>query len=461
MRTHSLRRWALIVGALVLALGVPSTPPAEAAAPLAELVTRGVTSSPPLISFTFDAGSDVGYTVAILDTLKANGIRADFGIRGSWAEQNPTLLRRIVAEGHNIINHTYDHLSFTGRSTGTQPLTQAQRWEQLDKAENVIKAITGTSTKPWFRPPYGDTDAGVQADAYARGYSTQVMWTIDSLGWDGLSAEEITQRVLSLAVPGAIVLFHVGAASQDANALQAIINGLRGRGYSFASVLEILPWRPFPNARTLAGQQYTDFFNRAAGQAEVDYWAGRLLGGTITPHALMASFFASTEFQRTVTPIARVYVNYLGRLPDPGGLQFWADYLRRGTPLAAVCDLMLTFPELDAVYGDMTDAEFVTALYRAALGRDPDPGGLGYWVGQLSAHRLTRGAVMAALSESAESVNRTARPITVTTMYAAMLRRTPDPDGLAFWSAYLATHPVADLVLVLFQSSEYRARFAY
>ena len=50
---------------------------------------------------------------------KAQGVTASFGMTGRWAEQNPDLLRRIVREGHHLINHTYDHESFTGRSTGS------------------------------------------------------------------------------------------------------------------------------------------------------------------------------------------------------------------------------------------------------------------------------------------------------------------------------------------------------
>ena len=74
----------------------------------------------------------------------------------------------------------------------------------------------------------------------ADGYYYNVLWTVDSLGWNGLSAGAIVNRVLGGAAPGAIVLFHVGAASADAAALPAIIDGLRARGYSFATVEELV-----------------------------------------------------------------------------------------------------------------------------------------------------------------------------------------------------------------------------
>jgi peptidoglycan/xylan/chitin deacetylase (PgdA/CDA1 family) len=91
---------------------------------LAQVLVRGA-SSRNSVALTFDAGSDIGYTGLILDTLAANGIGADFGMTGRWAEGNPEMLQRIVNGGHRLINHTYDHSSFTGRSTSQGPLTQA------------------------------------------------------------------------------------------------------------------------------------------------------------------------------------------------------------------------------------------------------------------------------------------------------------------------------------------------
>ncbi len=193
-----------------------------------------------MVAFSFDAGSDAGYTSQILDTLSANRITASFGMTGHWAEQNPELVRRIVRDGHDLINHSYDHSSFTGLSTGEAPLTQAQRWEQLDRTEAIIKDLTSASTKPYFRPPYGDYDASVNADIGARGYLYNVMWTVDSGGWRGIPAADINQRCLDLAEPGAIYVFHVGAGSQDGPALQAVIDGLRAAGYEIGSVPDVL-----------------------------------------------------------------------------------------------------------------------------------------------------------------------------------------------------------------------------
>jgi|GEM_PF-492312 peptidoglycan/xylan/chitin deacetylase (PgdA/CDA1 family) len=227
----------IYVGQVLAIPGAQAPPPSAPGA--ARVVSKGDPSRR-LVALTFDAGADAGFTAAILDTLRANGIRASFGITGRWAEQNPELLRRIVREGHHLINHSYDHSSFTGRSTGRPPLTQAERWQQLDRTEAIVQSLTGASTRPYFRPPFGDYDASVNADVYARGYLYNVMWTVDSLGWRGLPAPEIVRRCLELAEPGAIYIFHVGGASQDAIALQPVIDGLRRAGYGFGTVPEVI-----------------------------------------------------------------------------------------------------------------------------------------------------------------------------------------------------------------------------
>ncbi len=191
------------------------------------------------VALTFDAGSDVGNTARILDVLAVDHIHATFGITGLWAKANPTLLRRIVAEGHQVINHTFDHRSFTGASTGTVPLTQAQRLLELNQADAVIRELTGHGTGGWMRPPYGDRDSSVDTDVMAAGYAFELMWTIDSLGWRGTNPDQVIDRCLAAASPGTIYLFHVGAASTDAAALPAIIDGLRVAGYQFVTAAEL------------------------------------------------------------------------------------------------------------------------------------------------------------------------------------------------------------------------------
>lgn len=230
----------LIIPVSATPVVTPAPTATEAPGGPAQVIRIGDTNTR-RVAFTFDAGADVGYTDLILDTLAANNIPASFGMTGRWAEENTSMMRRIVDEGHELINHSYDHASFTGLSTGQPPLTQDERWRQLDLTEQIVDRIAGATTKPYFRPPYGDYDASVNEDVGARGYAYNILWTVDSRGWQGISSAEIAQRCLSLAEPGAIYVFHVGGQSLDGVALQDVIDGLSSQGYAIGDLSGVLP----------------------------------------------------------------------------------------------------------------------------------------------------------------------------------------------------------------------------
>ena len=214
----------------------PAAAPANGAA---KAVFRGPTSRR-FIALTFDAGADVGYTTLILDTLRAKGVRASFGMTGAWAETHPDLVRRMANEGHDFINHTYDHASFTGVSTGRRPQTFEERARQVERTEEIVRSLTGKSMRPYFRPPFGDYDATVNADIARLGFTQNVLWTIDSTGWRGVPAGTIVDRCLSNAAPGAIIVFHVGSQSLDGPALAPIIDGLRQQGYALGTIRDLI-----------------------------------------------------------------------------------------------------------------------------------------------------------------------------------------------------------------------------
>jgi len=241
-----------MVTTMVATTTVPPPPPPTTAPPTTALpptiappTTRPLAASmlvwrlpisQKVVAITFDAGSDLGFTGQVLDTLSAYGVRASFGITGDWADDHPDAVRRMAVEGHQVMNHSYAHLSFTGASAPNPLLTTAERQAELAKADATLSALIGCTTKPFFRPPYGDTNASVLADVGAAGYGFTVMWTVDSGGWQGLTAEQIVERITTRVEPGAILAFHVGSASQDSAALPRIIQALQAAGYSFVTL---------------------------------------------------------------------------------------------------------------------------------------------------------------------------------------------------------------------------------
>jgi peptidoglycan/xylan/chitin deacetylase (PgdA/CDA1 family) len=194
------------------------------------------------VALTFDCGADRGYAEDILDLLDSYGIKGSFGMTGAWAEANPDLVRRMVREGHMIFNHTYSHGSFTGRSTDGEDPGTAFRVEELEHAQQVVEDITGGyDMRPYWRPPYGDYGPQTLRDAASAGYGVTVMWTVDSLGWDGLTGDEVAERCLDALQPGEIILMHVGIQAQgDFDALPTVIEESMAQGYSFVTVEQLL-----------------------------------------------------------------------------------------------------------------------------------------------------------------------------------------------------------------------------
>ena len=216
-------------------------PPEPRDPAVAEIIRQG-TSGRNEIALTFDAGDDRGFTEEILDTLRQYGVVATFGVTGHWVDNNPDLVARILADGHQIINHTWSHDSFTGFSNSSAGITAfSEREAELESTNGVIMAAgDGYDTRPYWRPPFGDYDQSVLEDTAAIGYPLMIMWSCDSLGWNGLTADEINERCTDTAEAGDIVLMHVGAASQDAAALPVMIETLLAAGFTLVTIEQML-----------------------------------------------------------------------------------------------------------------------------------------------------------------------------------------------------------------------------
>jgi len=215
--------------ALALGLWTARSVYAQQAAP-----TAGV------VALTFDAGADRGYAEDILDNLRDQQVVATFGVTGRWAEVSPDLVQRMAAEGHMVINHTYDHRSFTGVSDKLGGLSADNRRAELEQADAILAPLIGHSPQPWWRLPYGDDDARVDGDVAPTGYTIKVGWTVDSLGWRGLAAPDIIARCLRLLQPNGIAIMHVGRESQDSLALPSVVDALREQGYGFVDIATLL-----------------------------------------------------------------------------------------------------------------------------------------------------------------------------------------------------------------------------
>lgn len=183
------------------------------------------------IALTFDAGAEGAATPAVLDALKNAGLHCTFFVTGQFAKNYPDLVKRMAADGHEFGNHSYTHPHFP-------TLTEEQVTAELSKTEAAVRDLTGYSTKPYFRFPYGSGSNALVKQINSLGY-IGALWTLDSLDSMGANADAILSRVSRGAGPGAIVLMHCGL-PETAKALPRVIKDLEGQGYKIVTLTEIL-----------------------------------------------------------------------------------------------------------------------------------------------------------------------------------------------------------------------------
>lgn len=197
-----------------------------------------VRTSQKLVALTFDDGPYPPYTGQLLDLLKEKQIPATFFVIGQNAEKYPELVRRIAAEGHQLGNHTYNHVD----------LLKADRQaiiNEIDKTNQVLAGITGVVPHV-IRPPHGFRDAVVM-DIMAERKLKVVEWSVASRDWVNPGAEVIAERTLGKVKNGSVILLHDGDGiaqalprSQTIAATRIIIDRLLAEGYRFVTVDEIL-----------------------------------------------------------------------------------------------------------------------------------------------------------------------------------------------------------------------------
>ncbi|MBW4560270.1 MAG: polysaccharide deacetylase family protein [Mojavia pulchra JT2-VF2] len=185
-----------------------------------------------VIALTFDDGPWPETTAQVLNILKQNEIKATFFVVGQNVKNYPDLVKRVVAEGHTIANHTWHHWYHF-----MNPQTSAY---EIDQTTNLIFQLTGVKTN-LFRPPGGMMHNGLAAYARNSKYAI-VMWSSDSVDYSLPSVPRLINNVFRQAKPGGIVLMHDGGGnrSQTVQALPTIIANFRKQGYSFVTIPELL-----------------------------------------------------------------------------------------------------------------------------------------------------------------------------------------------------------------------------
>ena len=181
-----------------------------------------------VLYLTFDAGYENGNTAPILDALKAHHAPAAFFVVGTFVEENPGLIKRMVDEGHTVGNHTYSHPDMSKISS------KESFSEELNKVENIYQNITGEPMTKYYRPPQGKYSESNLKMAQELGYKT-FFWSLAYVDWyqdDQPTKAEAFDKLLGRIHPGAIVLLH-STSSTNAEILDELLTKWEEMGYTF------------------------------------------------------------------------------------------------------------------------------------------------------------------------------------------------------------------------------------
>lgn len=186
------------------------------------------------IYLTFDCGYENGNTEPILDALKKHDVKATFFVVGNFLETSPEIVKRMIAEGHTVGNHTYHHLDMSSISS-----MDAFKKETQD-VENLFGQITGTPITKFYRPPQGKYNIENLKMAQELGYHT-FFWSLAYVDWyqdKQPTKDEAFGKLLKRIHPGAIVLLH-STSSTNAQILDELLTKWEEMGYTIKPLTEL------------------------------------------------------------------------------------------------------------------------------------------------------------------------------------------------------------------------------
>lgn len=196
----------------------------------------------PMVALTFDDGPSA-HTDRLLDIFARYGGKGTFFVLGNLIDSRKNTLKRIVYEGHEIGNHSWNHRQFTN-------LSSEEITDQIMMTRAKIYDVTGVDTLI-VRPPYGACNDTVKAVGASVGISF-VNWSVDTLDWKSKNAVAVRKEIINNISDGAIILCH-DLHKTTVDAMETVIPELIEKGYQLVTVSELMEY----SQRTLeAGKIY-------------------------------------------------------------------------------------------------------------------------------------------------------------------------------------------------------------
>ncbi len=182
------------------------------------------------VFLTFDGGADDDGFDSIISSLKKAGVRSTFFLTGEFALQYPDRCRVLLAEGHEIANHSMKHPDM--KNFGAEKIAG-----EIEAAEQAFQKVFGRRGAPFFRFPFGHQNRRVEAIVENLGYRP-VYWHIDTIDWREDPVGRIIERVQSKLRRNSVILMHLGSRN-GAKALDQILQYIIARGYQPARLSDL------------------------------------------------------------------------------------------------------------------------------------------------------------------------------------------------------------------------------
>lgn len=226
-----MRYFALFFGLLLILISLWPLSKAREFQIFGDVIAR-IATTERVVALTLDDGPSRRYTADVLTILADRNVRATFFLTGQEATKNPDLLTAIVAEGHEVGNHSFSHSRMIARSPS---------WvrREIDRTDAAFRAV-GYDGPISFRPPYGQKLFSLPWVLAADDRPT-IMWDVMS-GPEDMTPQAMADDIIAQTENGSIILMHVMYQSRATSraALPLVIDGLRERGFVFVTLADLL-----------------------------------------------------------------------------------------------------------------------------------------------------------------------------------------------------------------------------